>query len=296
MIHIEKPNVSCMFADSVWEAVQFLKSKQTPEARWPDFLRKVRDPNARVQGKMLGTLGVNYNEALTLAEEGWQEGVAMMHHGLAALIGVNAPGINRWKHDVAGEQPDIFRAIGGDPRSMRRKAFSQGGKPVIHIVVNTAMQGFATDKQTTNYGIALLGLVDYLESRGKRVELDRLGVVTSSGMRVGRSLQGWKVKRAAEHMDLSAVAFAIAHPACHRKLIWAMRSFCNAVVPAGSAASITKADCELIDAGHAFMIDSVGDDGPRCNTPQEALILAGKRLNHAAGEQLVDINELRVEA
>lgn len=296
MLHIERTGLSCMFADSVWEAVHFLRSKETSESDWPEFLKKVRDPTNRVENAMLGTLGVNYNDALRLAEQGWDEGVKLMHHGLRSMIGVNASGINRWRNDVAGEQPDIYRAIGGDPRSMRRKAFSQGGKPVIHIVVNTAMQGNASDKQTLNYGIALLGLIDYLESRGKRVELDRLGVVTRDFGSGARSLQGWKVKRASESADLSAIAFAIAHPACHRKLIWAMRSFCKALRPAGSAASITRADCKLIDAEHAFMIDSVGNDGPRCKTPQDALILAGERLNKAAGEQLVNLSELRVEA
>lgn len=289
MLHLELGNRSCMFGDSAWEVVNFLRSPGMPP-RHENFLRKVKTGG---MDSFVGALGCSYEDALRLVIEGWDEGVALMHHGLQTLIGVNAAGISRWKSDVAGEQPDIYRALGGDPRSMKRRAFSQGGKPIIHMVVNTAMQAGASDKQTRNYGIAILGLIDYLESRGKRVELDRLGVVTGFSS-VTRSLQGWKVKRADETPDLSAIAFAIAHPASHRKLVWAMRSYCKSVVPAGSAARITKEDAALIGAEHAFLLDSVGNDGYRCSTPQEALILAGERLNKAAGEQLVDTDELKV--
>lgn len=283
---------SVMFGDNAWEIVNFLKSGQ--EAIHEEFFNRIVK-GSRISGRT-GTFGVDFQEAARLVLEGWDEGVELMHRGLQALVNVNAPGINRWKIDIAGEQPDILRAVGGDPRSMKRRAFSQGGKPIIHIVVNTAMQGDATDTQTRNYGIAILGLIDYLESRGKRVELDRLGVVTGGGLSHlrGRSMQGWKVKRADEPADLSAIAFAIAHPASHRKLVWAMRSFCHAVIPAGSAASITREDAELIGAPTAFLLDSVGSSGRLCDTPQSALILAGKRLNKAAGEDLIDIAELSV--
>lgn len=296
MLHIEKPGISCMFGDSAWEVVNFLRSPSSV-AVYPSFLSRVQSGG---YDWSTGALGCSYEQALRLVIEGWDEGVQLMHHGLQTLIGVNASGISRWKADVAGEQPDIYRALGGDPRDMRRRAFSQGGKPIIHIVVNTAMQAGATDVQTRNYGIAILGLIDYLESRGKRVELDRLGVVNGRNgygtgpSTSGRSLQGWKVKSASEAPDLSVIAFSIAHPASHRKLVWAMRSHCKAVEPAGSAARITKEDAALIGAEHAFLLDSVGQDGAKCETPQSALILAGERLNKAAGEELVDISELRL--
>lgn len=292
MLYIEKPSVSCMFGDSAWEVVQFLRN---PNLKMPlshqEFYHKVKSDS---RYGITGTLGCSWEEAMRLVLEGWQEGVDLMHDGLQTLIGVNAPGINRWRNDVAGEQPDIYRTLSGDPRDMKRRNFSKGNRPIVHIVVNTAMQAMATDVQTRNYGIAILGLIDFLESRGRRVELDRLGVVTGSFN--GRSMQGWKVKTAEEPADLAAIAFALAHPASHRKLVWSMRSYCKAVVPAGGAAAITQADAELIGAGHAFLLDSVGRDGSRCNTPQEALILAGERLNKAAGEMLVDTNELKVAA
>lgn len=285
---------SVMFGDSAYEVVNYLRNR--PRPHYFNFFRNSVDNGGKIG--VLGSLGVDYPAALNMVIEGWDEGVRLMHRGLEAMIGVNAPGINRWKHDVAGEQPDVLRALAGDPRSMLRKTFNKGSKPIIHIVVNTAMQGNATDTQTMNYGIAILGLIDYLESRGKRVELDRLGVVVDNwwGSNSKRSMQGWKVKRADEPADLSVIAFSIAHPASHRKLVWAMRADCLAVYPAGSAANITENDAKLIDAPNAFILDSVESDGHKCNTPQSALILAGERLNKAAGEELVNLAELRVEA
>jgi hypothetical protein len=285
MIEIQKSTRTCFFADSGYEAVQWLRAN--PKFAWSG----PSQGGSRVGA--LGTLGVNYDQALDLVEEGWHEGVALMNTGLQTLLATNAPGINRWKHDVAGEQPDIYRAIAGEPASMRRRNFSKGSKPIIHIVVNTAMQGSATDVQTANYGVALLGLIDFLESRGKRVELDRLGVVTgTSGNWGNRSLQGWKVKRAEESPDLAAIAFAIAHPAAHRKIVWALREHGRYFRETGSAASITREDAIMIGSPDAILIDSVAGEGMRCNSPQGALRLAAERLNRAAGETLIDMEEI----
>lgn len=293
MIVHDANGIVVQFADSGWEAVQWIRA--TPDAGWN---RGHTGSNAPVQqwGSRLGTGEVDKEGAFRLVTEGWEEGVAKMHHGLHAMLNVNAPGINRWRHDVAGEQPDIYRALGGDPRAMRRRAFTKGSKPIIHIIVNTAMKAGAKDTHTMNYGIAILGLIDYLESRGKRVELDRLGVVSGDFLDGRRSMQGWKVKRADEAPDLSAIAFAIAHPASHRRVVWAMRERGHSFRSHGAPASITPQDAERIGSGGAFILDSVGNDAHRCTTPMDALRLAAERLNKAAGEELVCMGDLTVEA
>lgn len=302
MIHIDKEGLVVQFCDSAWEAVQYIRS--TEVAPWmiesriggvivPKKTGSMRPVMFNDNDAMLGTGGVDLPKAMKLVEEGWEEGLSLIHHGLQAILEYNAPGINRWRHDVAGEQPDIARFLGGDPRDMHRRAFFKGSKPIIHMVVNTALHGGATPRQVMNYGVGLVGLVDYLESRGKRVELDRLGVVYG-GFGDKRSMQGWKVKRAEEPLDLASVAFALAHPASHRRLVWAMRERGLGFRSHGAPASINENDAKLIGSEGAFIIDSVGTEGSHCDSPQSALLLAAKRLNKAAGEELVDLKELEV--
>lgn len=237
--------------------------------------------------------GLTFKDAMRVAREGWSEGAAMVHNLLTGLpFENNAQGVSHWAWDVAGEVPDVGRYASGEPAHMRRHTRRPGKERVIHIVVNTALSGFSSAQQQTNYGVGLCGLIDWLENTGRRVELDRLGVVEDSKL---RSFQGWKVKRAADTMDLAAMAYALAHVSSHRHMVWGMRERCRNLV--WRPKRITQADVALINAEGAFIIDSVLNDGDRCNTVASACLLAAERLNHASaligGEELVDVEALR---
>lgn len=234
-----------------------------------------------------------YQEARRMVIEGWHEGVEMMHSALAAMYAPAPPALATRVYAEAGHYPDVGRFLSNDPRSMVRRKRAAGNRPVVHIVVNTALRMTVTEQQQINYGVGLAAAIDRIESSGRRVELDRVGVVTSLKRAGYRCVQGWKIKHAEDHMDLAAMVFALAHPASHRRLIWAMRT-CNPAFgdDMGCPEEVSIQDVALIGAREdCVRIDGVLGDGHRCNTPAEALKLVVERLNRAAGETLVTLED-----
>lgn len=283
MIFKDTADIGVAFADEgLWEVAEFLR-----RPIHPDY---VNDTGGKENASKRG-------EAMRLAQEGWHEGTDMVHNMLTGLALLdNKVGVANWRMDVAGHLPDVGRYLTGDPAHMVRHTRRDGAHPVIHIVVNTARVGSSTHEQQTNYGVGLCGLIDWLEASGRRVELDRLGVVqTSSSVHSvsggKRSFQGWKVKRAADPLDIASVVFAIAHPAAHEQLVWGMRRRMSRVM--WMPKKVCQDDVARIGADGAFIVDSVLDDARACSTVAGACLVAAKRLNDASGEDICDIAELR---
>jgi hypothetical protein len=278
MIFEDTDTIGVAFADEgLYEVAHFLERPRH---------ESYRSEGSNTANSMYG--GLSFDGALRVAQDGWHEGVGLVHELLAGLpIMENATGVANWKRDVCGSIPDVPRFLSGEPTYMLRHARQEGSSPVIHIVVNTALVAGSTANQQTNYGAGLCGLIDWLEAKGKRIELDRLGVV-DDGRR--RSFQGWKIKRAADNLDLAATVFALAHLASHRHLVWGMRE--RMIHLHWRPVRVTQADAHRIGAEGALIVDSVLSDGAQCNTVAGACLLAARRLNHAAGDDICDIEEL----
>lgn len=166
-----------------------------------------------------------YSGALKLANDGWPEGIKqiaamahLVHTGQVATRG----------YGIAGDHPDIGRALSGDPRNMVSRGQRRAPKPVVTIAVGLSMAWSVNSRLPMNYGAALAGLIDRLESYGVRIELHAAGALQG-----GRSI--WErhsnhqtqtsiavcLKRPEDAMDHSAIAFAVAHPAMFRRLMFA---------------------------------------------------------------------------
>lgn len=280
MITLDTTSRSVRFGRSPTEVAEYLNSR--PQS-W------ARDEGARAD-RFAVNAAATFPQAMKMLAEGWTEGARLVEHELHALIGTNAPGLNKTRWDVAGAEPDVARYLGGEMRCMRRRIYDHGNRPIVHLIVNTALSGVVEPEQATNYGLAIAGVVDLLERTGRRVELDRVGVVHVGNASNSRSLQGWKVKHAEDPMDLAMVAFAIAHPSSHRRIVWTMRETCLLAKGYGAPAELTKQDALDIGADDdAFLLDSVGRDWDRCKDKRDALKLAVERINKQAGEELVSL-------
>lgn len=233
-------------------------------------------------------LGVGFDGALRLAREGWSDGAKSFADKLAAHM----PPHNKtasWRYDVAGELPDIGRFLAGDPAHMRRHGHPKGHKPVINIAVNNALSSAASAQQMTNYGAALVAIIDKIENAGRRVELTVHNVTNCSGARVS---VGWVVKYADDAFDLASVAFSLAHPASVRRIVFAMmeRSTTPTSAAYGRPVEITEAD--LVDpAPDTFLIPGIMFEFARCKTFDGAMQLAMEQINKAAGEELVTLED-----
>lgn len=156
--------------------------------------------------------GVGWHGALRLARDGWPEGIKALH-AMAKLIPTSYA-VTRG-YDVAGDYPDVGRALGGDPRNMVRRGKVARPRPVVTIAVNMGISASIGGQRMMTYGAALCALVDRLEQRGVRVELRAVCAARTSG----EFAVSVVVKHAEDTLDLSAVAFCTAHPAMLRRLI-----------------------------------------------------------------------------
>lgn len=230
-------------------------------------------------------LGVGYTGALKMAKQGWTKGAADLHFAVQALPQQSRATTIRY--DVAGEFPDIARFTAGDPLHMRSHRRQKQHSPLIHMVVNVIASSGTRASAFANYGAALVALIDQIENTGRRVELD---VVTVNGTTGTRLVSGWKVKRAEDACDLSAIAFSVAHPAAYRRLMFAMweRSRADMYRPGyGSCETLKQSDAEAIGAADALLIDGIGTYTEL--KPEKALALAVRQINKAAGETLVEV-------
>lgn len=202
-------------------------------------------------------LNAGWEGAKRMAKTGWEEGVRKID--VAARQILPTARIASFSYDVAGEFPDVARFCAGDPMNMRSRRHDKAHKPVVHLVVNVCCSGSVRAQHFVDYGAAVAGLVDQLENTGRRVELDVVGVNGHNGR--GRSICGWKIKHAEDHLDLSAVAFSIAHPAAFRRLMFAMWEHTTARLEClgyGSVESVTEQDAEAVGAVGALILDGVG--------------------------------------
>jgi hypothetical protein len=233
------------------------------------------------------TLGHDWDECLRLAHDGWQEGMMQLEDSLA-LVAQPRNEMHYEHHDVAGEYVDPVRFAVGDPSCMVTRRKLKGHKPVVRLVVNGSASASATAKEMMNYGAALVSLVNKIESSGRRVELDVTYVCELNRMLF---IYGWNVKHASDHLDLSAVAFSLAHPGAFRRLGFAMMERCPIDMETSNYGySTTLARHMLYDGDEgALLINGIGHAPGSCRTMADAVRFAAEQINKAAGEELVTL-------
>lgn len=281
MLHYKQGKTLVMFADDLHDAAQFIKD--TPRA-W--IMHSSQDSGRDYDWD----LGTGWERALELANTGWTEGALDLSDKLAALPPNETE--PEYTYDVAGYMPDVGLYCAGDPMHMLNAGHPEGRKPIVHLVINVVCSDMTRADAFKNYGTAITAMVGQIEASGRRVELDCVFV---DHLKDGTTaIMGWKVKRAADHIDLSAVAYSLAHPAAFRRIGFAFiertpRS-CE-TYGYGRCASLTKELAGHIGAGEAFLLEGVGTQGSACSTVADALRLAAQQINQAAGETLVEVRE-----
>lgn len=238
---------------------------------------------------------VNGDEAMRLARKGWHAGADAIQQLLTATLPTTAmaPAGKRWHMDMAGSLPDVGRYCTGSPDHMLNRRRSDGKQRIVHLIMNTALVDGATAQQQWNIFAAYCGLIDYMEARGIRVEIDRLGIVSQGSV---VSFQGWKVKRANEPLDLASVAFSLAHISAHRHLVWAARElFPTHTWNPVQIRSVRRTVDKVLGYDNAIGLDGLANmsskNATMTNDPAGAMLLVARRLNDAV-PGLLDMDEL----
>lgn len=229
-----------MTFDSITEIAGYLRTNK---------LAKGAGDMGRECKRSLGwDLNTDYQTAMGMAERGgyWQEGADQM---MEAKAEVDAAKFRRPVpvdgFDVTGHSIDVPEFLSGNPECWNQiEDGDDDHAPVISVGFICSKAATVSGQASMYWGAALLSMVDSLESAGARVEL--WAVCSQVGMG-GRRANDYRtlVKQADQQWSPSACAFAMAHPAFHRRLMFAVmetREECNFLTAAGYGKTVPSND------------------------------------------------------
>lgn len=174
--------------------------------------------------------GASWDEALDLARNGWAEGESKVGAICRRLEDKIAHRIVRddWNYDVEGQAFDVARYLQGEPEHWSRPEESYTitghGERHVKIVFNGTSAWFVSAKAIIIKGAAIAALVEMLEYANQRCEV---WLVMSVGSRLTKNLTkatfatATRVKAYDQPLEISRLAFALAHPASLRRLHFA---------------------------------------------------------------------------
>lgn len=271
-----------IYADSVADVAEFLK---TPR-KWRQCASERETASASWD------LNAGYDGAWRMAREGWSQGAADLHAAVQAIEPEGAMPTHRY--DFGGERVDVPRFLGGAMDCMVTRGRGHKQKPIVHLVVNGTVSCGVGAKAIAAYGAALTAIIDKLERSGRRVVLDILYTITFRGNGGGATgIVGWNVKRAEDHCDMSAIAFAVAHPAAFRRIAFAMMERLPASFEDhtyGHPSVPSKLMLESLDMGEAFLMQGVGAQGGDLD-PTRMVKFCASQINAEAGEEIISVEE-----
>lgn len=165
---------------------------------------------------------VTFDGAINLAYQGWPEGRSKIVKTLdaATYLQKNAvrPSINL---DVAGAYPIVPLAIAGDPAAMVDIGdVSAQARPIVRIWLNIGASVGVSETHLINRGVAILSHVDRLENEGKSVEVTLVYSAFRDKSGGDGLITKIIAKRAGEPLEIDRLAFALAHPAMVRRLMF----------------------------------------------------------------------------
>lgn len=152
-----------------------------------------------------------------MAETGWPEG---SQKARKLLSKVDMPLIedthSATYHDVSGAYVDVGQFVEGVPECMVDFRADTRKARFAHIVVGGCFSAGYTADTIMERGVCIAALIDALESAGVRCSVE---LITRHGIDWETSV---RLKETTDALNLDTLAFAIAHPACFRRLGFAV--------------------------------------------------------------------------
>lgn len=231
-------------------------------ATWGEFLDRAETrPNPPEGGKSRSTESDRlyfthtgtFGEALALARDGWPEGEQHIRRLSLAMFDRVSTLIERpvYRYDVEGSDFDVARVVDGEPEHWTRQetiTTEDPGRRVVRIVLNIAASAGVGANEIRAKGAAVAALAELLDHAGHGSQIDIAAPFEGSGT---RSEVHARIKDADQPLDLPRVAFALAHPSCLRRIVWAIRE--------GHPPAIRRAQSVDAHGGYATPADVVNE-------------------------------------
>jgi hypothetical protein len=190
---------------------QLVKYVENIDMRGYDYNRKIPWNN---ESDFHGT--DTMREALSIAKDGWDEGVNKAIECSEYLSAEHAQQ-KKFIHSVAGARVNVGRLLANNPVHMKRRT-KRDGKRIVTLFVETFQTWQITVETSILRASIVAAMVDLMECAGYQCEI--IAVATADDNRTERP--GYQittcVKTAGEKLNLNDVIFALGHPSMLRRL------------------------------------------------------------------------------
>ena len=161
------------------------------------------------------TKTVSFEQAVDLMKYGWTDMAEKMTQKLKATPDMELIHQMRTIVSVAGFQPIVPLYLAGVPQNMVSKKMVPVKQKVLNITKSVDYNGGVSADTIIEESIKAMQIIKKLESQGYRVNLNiAIGSVTTNKTLVCKI----RIKNASEKLNVSKLAFPLAHPSMLRRL------------------------------------------------------------------------------
>ena len=171
----------------------------------------------------------NWDEAISIFQNGYVDILDQIKAGVTQHL--KAMGVTHKRNirtNVVGYAPHVPNAILNLPNSMILTESQPQKVKAISIVYNMCANCGTGTEEFIKCGITLLSLVNTLELRGYRVNLQTAFFCAADGN--DRAFGALCVKDYREHLDLQKLCFPVAHPSMFRRFGFKWLETCSGLV------------------------------------------------------------------
>lgn len=209
----------------------------------------------------------NWRDAVKLAVNGWEEGALLAEKFSSQFLDVVASllKIDDYFYDVNGQDFDLDRVLIGEPECWLQTEQIEVKAPANHtlrVAVNIGASAMVPASVLVRKGAATIALVRLLEKTRRSVEIVAFSNAQREMFDFNKPVMGSEfcnvsvtLKNAGEDVDLSKLAFGLAHPSMLRRLMFAVRERTWVNLPSnyGFSTDYLKPECDIyVGASSAF--------------------------------------------
>lgn len=160
----------------------------------------------------------DYSRATYLLTHGWDSAAKQMAQKVKLTDTVAAPvRTTKSVYSVIGSQASVPRYLQGIPTNMISRQTTYAKQKVITVTKGISYSGWWTSEDIMKESIKALELIQSLETSGQRV---RLNVMLATGINNKNAIYKVCVKQPDERLNISKMAFALAHPSMLRRFFF----------------------------------------------------------------------------
>lgn len=160
----------------------------------------------------------DYDRATHLLIHGWDSAAEQMAQKVKLTKGIGSPArTSKPVYGVVGSQASVPRYLQGIPTNMISRQTVYSKQKVVTITKGISYSGNKSSKFIMDESIKALELIQSLETSGQRVRLNVMVAATTSGK---STICKVCVKQPDERLNISKMAFALAHPSMLRRFFF----------------------------------------------------------------------------